>query len=218
MLPLQQKTKKMHAMGDINGRQNEEKADSAVSSEELKALRRAVEVSTGRQYQTPRDFDLLSESIHRRTGEMLSRNTLRRIWGGMKDVAQPHRSTLSILARFVGYAGYEAFVEQLASGGGDVSAPVLGRRLTVSTSMKKGDRLRLTWQPDRVCDVEYNGSQHFRVIASENTKLKPDDTFLCAIIIEGQPLYLDQLQQGNDPPSTYICGKLGGVRFEVLKK
>ena len=206
----------MHAMSDINGRQNEEKADSAVSSEELKALRRAVEVSTGRQYQTPREFDLLSESIRRRTGEMLSRNTLRRIWGGMKDVAQPHRSTLAILARFVGYTSYEAFLEQLASGGGEVSAPVLGRRLTVSASMKKGDRLRLTWQPDRVCDVEYNGSLHFCIIDSKNTRLKAGDTFLCGLIIEGEPLYLDEWQHEDEPAVSYVCGKRGGVRFERI--
>ena len=203
-------------MSEVNRQQNGEKADSAVSSEELTALRRAVEVSTGRQYQTPRDFDLLSESIHRRTGEMLSRNTLRRIWGGMNDVAQPHRSTLSILARFVGYTGYEAFQEQLASGGGDVSAPVLGRRLTVSTSMKKGDRLRLTWQPDRVCDVEYNGSLHFCIIDSKNTRLKAGDTFLCGLIIEGEPLYLDEWQHEDEPAVSYVCGKRGGVRFERI--
>ena len=46
--------------------------------------------------------------------------------------------------------------------------------------------------------------------------LKKDDTFLCGIIIEGQPLYLDMLEQGDKPPTAYICGKRGGVRFEFL--
>jgi hypothetical protein len=42
------------------------------------------------------------------------------------------------------------------------------------------------------------------------------DTFLCGLIIEGEPLYLDELQHNNEPPVAYVCGKKGGVRFEKL--
>ena len=138
----------------------------------------------------------------------------------MPDEREPRPNTLSILARFIGYSSMEKFINNraLLQNGQEPSSPFLGRHLSVIDGLTRGDCLRLTWHPGRVCDVEYNGSQHFSVIASENTKLKPNDTFLCAIIIEGQPLYQDQLQQGDKPPSTYICGKIGGVRFELLKK
>ena len=191
-----------------------------IEKEHIAALRQAVEEALGRVPQTPKDFDVLSERIYARTGDMVSRNTLRRIWGRMADEREPRPSTLSILARFIGYSDMEHFMNNrvVIQNGQESSSPFLGRHLSVIDGLTRGDCLRLTWHPGRVCDVEYNGSQHFRVIASENTKLKPDDTFLCALIIEGQPLYLDQLQQGDNPPSTYICGKLGGVRFELLKK
>lgn len=186
----------------------------------IAALRQAVEEALGRTPQTPKDFDLLSERIYARTGEMVSRNTLRRIWGRLAEEREPRPNTLSILARFIGYSDMEKFLDKHAviRSGQESSSLFLGRHLSVIDGLTRGDCVRLTWHRGRVCDVEYNGSQHFRVIASENTKLKPGDTFLCAIIIEGQPLYLDRLQQGDNPPSTYICGKLGGVRFELLKK
>ena len=188
------------------------------TQEQISSLRRAVEEAIGRRMQTPKDFDLLSERIYARTGEMVSRNTLRRLWGTLPEEREPRRSTLSILARYIGYADFNAFTNNsgMAAGGNDSSSPFMGRRLSVIDGLSRGDRLRLTWHPGRVCDVEYNGSQHFRVISSENTRLMPGDTFLCSMVIEGQPLYLDQLQQGDRPPTAYICGKQGGVRFEHL--
>lgn len=188
------------------------------TKEQIAALRQSIEEAIGRQMLTARDFDLLSERIFARVGEMVSRNTLRRIWGHMDEEREPRVSTLSILARFIGYADLNAFLNNtMRNGDGDSSSPFLGRRLSVIDGLTRGDRLRLTWQPGRVCDVQYNGSQHFSVIHSENTRLKEGDTFLCSMIIEGQPLYLDQLQQGDSPSTAYICGKRGGVMFEHLK-
>jgi hypothetical protein len=190
-----------------------------VKREDINALCQAIEHATGRRLHTPKDFDQLSERVYARVGEMVSRNTLRRVWGKMDEERTPHLSTLSILARYIGYADFEAFLAKdfTDSTEGVPSSPFLGRRLSVLDGLTRGDRLRLTWHPERVCDVEYNGSQHFRVIHAEKTKLQVDDTFLCGIIIEGEPLYLDQLQHGDNPPTTYICGRLGGVRFEHLK-
>ena len=190
-----------------------------VKREEINALCQAIEQAMGRRLQTPKDFDLLCERVFARTGEMVSRNTLRRVWGKMDEERMPRRSTLAILARFIGYTDFEAFVGNMLTGSkeGPPSMPFLGRRLSVLDGLTRGDRLRLTWHPGRVCDVEYNGSQHFRVIHAEKTRLQVGDTFLCGIIIEGEPLYLDQLQHGDDPSTTYICGRIGGVRFEHLK-
>ena len=185
-------------------------------NEKVAALCAAVERAVGRQLLTPKDFDWLSERIYGRLGELLSRNTLRRIWGNMQDGTQPRLSTLSILAHFLGYANFDAFCSQVGADGDDASSPVMNRRLMVSAGLTKGDRLRLTWLPDRVCDVEYNGSLHFSVIASENTRLQRGDTFLCGLIIEGEPLYIDEWQHGRMPSVAYVCGKKSGVRFERL--
>jgi hypothetical protein len=61
-----------------------------------------------------------------------------------------------------------------------------------------------------------NGDLQFRVIASENTRLKAGDTFECSLIIEGEPLYLDHLKQTGQQSISYVCGKLSGVFFEYV--
>lgn len=189
-----------------------------ISKEHKAALRQSIEDSIGRRLLTAKDFDLLSERVYARVGEMVSSNTLKRIWGKMDEDREPRISTLSILARFIGFTDFYAFINDSSksSEAGDSSLLYIGRRLSIIDGLTCGDRLRVTWNPGRVCDIEYNGSLHFRVIHSENTRLKEGDTFLCGIIIEGQPLYLDMLKQGDNPPTAYICGKRGGVRFEFL--
>jgi hypothetical protein len=91
----------------------------------------------------------------------------------------------------------------------------MNRRLSVEKELHYGEHLRLTWQPDRECDVEYLGNLTFRVVASKNTRLREDDTFECSLIVEGEPLYIDNLKQGEMPAVAYVCGKKTGVRFEL---
>jgi len=186
------------------------------TKEDIDRLCKSVEQSIGHSLHTTKDFHQLSDRIWEHNGELLSINTLRRLWGVLSDTSAPRISTLSILARFIGYCDFAAFCG-IGNSGGEASLPFLGRRLSVLDGLMPGDRLRLTWHPGRVCDVVYNGSLHFRVEASQQTRLKPGDTFLCSIIIEGLPLYLDQLQQNGSSPTTYICGRQGGVFFVCLE-
>ena len=179
-------------------------------------LCREIETALHRKIQTPKDFKFLRERIFARQHILISTTTLKRVWGYLDDGVQPRTSTLAILAQFLGYADWESF-----SHGGEASElppsnPVMGRRLSVAESLDRGDRLRLTWHPARTCDIEYLGDLTFRVVASANTRLLEDDTFKCSIIIEGEPLYLDDLRQGNNPPVAYVCGKRTGVMYEYI--
>ena len=83
-----------------------------------------------------------------------------------------------------------------------------------------GDRLLLTWHPDRRCVIEHQGSGQFRVAEAENTKLAVGDTFECALMMEGEPLYVGNLTHlladgSTMGPVSYLAGKQGGVTFEV---
>ena len=181
------------------------------------ALRQAIELALDSKPTTAKDFDILSDHIFARTDELLSRNTLRRIWKRINSEVTPRTSTLNILARFLGYKDYTSFCQGNAGSNQEESSTIiLGRRIEVINGLTRGDKIRLTWKPDRVCDVQYNGSLHFTVVRSENTRLKPGDTFLCGIIREGHPLYLEQLQQGESTPTGYACGMNGGVYFQRL--
>ena len=179
-------------------------------------LCREIETAVGRPMRTPKDYTFLSGCIYARLHILVSSTTLKRIWGYLDEGVESRPSTLGVLARFLGYRDWDDYCDRAAEAAERQSSPVMSRRLSVGEELKPGDRLRLTWQPERVCDVVYLGNLTFQVTASENTRLLEGDTFGCSLFVEGEPLYLDNLQQEGRPPVAYVCGKRSGIRFEIL--
>ncbi len=178
-------------------------------------MRLTVERRFGAGVSTPAEFNRLSEDIGMRIGVSLSASTLMRLWGYVASAARPNMSTLNTLARYAGYRDFGQFVNH---GGDDseASEDVVSPRITVAEDLAVRDRVRLTWQPNRECVVRYLGDEQFVVEHALATKLHAGDTFSCALIIEGEPLYLDNLVRAGHPPVAFVCGKRGGVRFEKL--
>lgn len=181
-----------------------------------KQLCKDIETALNRQMQTPKDFEFLRERIYARQHLLVSRTTLMRVWGYLDEGVTPRTSTLDILAQFLGYRNWDGYRQNALLPKNQESSPVFNRRLSVTSSLVRGDRLRLTWNPGRICDIEYLDNLTFKVVASENTRLQLGDTFQCSLIIEGEPLYLDKLIQGNRPPIAYVCGKQSGVMYEYI--
>ena len=179
-------------------------------------LRTDIETALKKKLQTPKDFEFLRERIYARLHILVSRTTLMRLWGYVDEEVTPRKGTLDILSKFLGYRDWLQYQENACLAKEQQSSPVMSRKLSVSSDLSIGEKLRLTWQPGRVCDVEYLGNLSFRVIASENTRIQPGDTFQCSLIVEGEPLYLDNLKQGEMPAVAYVCGKKTGVRFEQV--
>ena len=180
----------------------------------LELLCQSIEQAEGRRMQTPKDFDLLREHIYIRLRQVISISTLKRVWGYTTTASTPGHTTLDVLARFMGYADYDAFCSTAADGDVVVSNPVMSRHINVGTDLRANDRLLLTWAPDRQCHVRYLGNQQFLVEASQNTRLHAGDYFQCSLIVEGEPLYLSNLLQPDRLATNYVCGKQGGIRFE----
>lgn len=173
-----------------------------------------IETALGKPMQTPKDFEYLRECIYARLHVFVSRTTLMRLWGYVEGHVSPRKNTLNLISQFLGYQSWEDYEQNAMLPKDQQSSPVMGRRLSVKDSLCIGNKLRLTWQPERVCDIEYLGDLKFRVIASKNTRLHEGDTFECSLIVEGEPLYLDNLRQGNHLSIAYVCGKKSGVRYD----
>lgn len=181
----------------------------------LKDLCCRVEQTYGRPVSTPLQFEALADDIFRRAGKLMSPTTLKRLWGYLKEPVAPRRSTLDVLARYCGWRDYGDFIQgnspEIESG--NVGAGII----SAERDMKRGERIRLMWPPSRVCEIEYLGERRWRVVASEGTRLSPGDTFSCALIVPGEPLYLDRLVHGDDRPGAYVCGRKSGVSVACLK-
>lgn len=191
----------------------DEKSIPEFSTELISNLCRRVEETYGKVVLTPLQFEALAGDITHRMGERLSPTTLKRLWGYLNEPMTPRQSTLDILARYCGWNSYKAFMKgdkpEIESG--SVGANVI----SVDKDMKCGERVKLMWQPSRVCIIEYLGGLKWMVVESEGTRLEPGDTFSCALIVSGEPLYLDNLVHADLKPGAYVCGRKSGISFSL---
>jgi hypothetical protein len=177
-----------------------------------------IEKAINKEVRTPKDFEELRECIYKRLHLMVSPTTLKRIWGYLNDNVQTRSSTLDILAQYIGYSNFRDYVNNKAKYQEEIqSSPVISRKLNVQDELSVNDKLLLTWHPNRQCEIIYMGNLSFKVLSSCNTRILCGDTFTCSLLIEGEPLYIDNLQQGSKPPVAYVCGKMSGIRFEFIK-
>lgn len=179
-------------------------------------LCREVETTANIKASTPKEFESLSEAIQRRTGILLSPTTLKRIWGYLDEPVTPRRATLDVLSRFCGWSDYNHF---LIGCNPDIESGNVGSStIRADENIRPGERVRLFWNPSRVCEIEYLGNLEWKVVESERTRLKPGDTFRCPMIISGEPLYINLFAKDGNRPGVYVCGSRTGVTFLIIKK
>lgn len=184
----------------------------------IKKLLDQIERACQREMKAPRDFEWLSEGLRLKRGETVSANTLKRLWGYLPGGTRPRQYTLDCLARYLGYRDYRHFSDHEQDQEGEVpSNVVVGKRLDVVRELAVRDRVMLSWKPGRQCTVRYLGGSQFVVEASERTRLQAGDTFTCGLMMENEPLYIDNLIQQGRPPVGYVCGNNCGIHFEVVK-
>jgi len=76
---------------------------------EIERLKLEVEKQVGRHLRSPCDFDLLSFKVNEKIHERISTSTIKRLWGYITTTHKPRLSTLSILARYVGFMDWDNF-------------------------------------------------------------------------------------------------------------
>lgn len=181
-------------------------------------LRRAVEKTFGMKLVTPKHFDALSYELNRLHACSLSSTTLRRFWGyqEQKENSRPSYNTLNILARYVGCIDFESFVEAQKNSRDEESGFIHSRSLNVRTLTPK-TMLMLQWRPDRSVLVRFEGQDLFSVVESKNSKLRAGDYFHCSFFVDGEPLLLSCLLRKDCEPTDYVCGKVGGIKFNVVR-
>lgn len=152
-----------------------------------------IEREVKRKLRTPYDFEFLAGVIWERLHENLSPTTLKRLWGYIDGADTTRRTTLCLLAQFLGFADWETYLASLATRTDIESAAFEGEGIHID-DLQKGDRVEVTWLPNRRCVFRYEGEAHFLVLESENAKLHVGDTFDTAFFLIGKPMYLDNLK------------------------
>lgn len=184
-------------------------------SPEVLMLRYEIEQSVNRQIRTPSDFEFLVGVIWERMHITISPTTLKRLWGYIEGADITRRSTLNILSQFLGYEHWDAFLEKLHETAPEGSDFIMSSYIQTS-NLQEGNTVMVSWKPDRKCTFLFLGGTKFRVVASLHSKLQIGDTFDCSFFILHEPLYIDNLIQGNNPPTAFVVGTKGGLEEIVV--
>lgn len=180
-------------------------------------LKREVERVVGHELREARDFEELSSLIIKGTRERLSPTTLKRLWGYLPhEEVQTRRHTLDVLARLTGFQDYEDFCAR-ADGLDEMQSGILAESSITTEGMKRGQRLVITWRPNRRIVVRHLGDSRFEIVEAENTKLCVGDTFRCHLMIQHEPLYLDDVVHLGQPAMTYVAGRRDGVSVRLCE-
>ena len=185
-------------------------------AQEIQRLRERVERFLGMTMHSKRDFETLSVEVYNHRKVLLSSTTLRRLWGYQEQGAHTTSTvTLNTLARMIGYTSWEAFRDDKSAECNNSEMMEAGKSVQAK-HMKVGTQVVVCWQPDRIVKMEYLGSDVFRVLENENSKLQVGDTMHCKQLTEGMPLYCEELLRTGCGLINYVAGKEGGITFHIL--
>ena len=186
-----------------------------VSLPQVGALKSRVEEKLGFSLNTHNRFLQLVIDMEDELGEHMSESTLERIWNySTRQRDTVSLRTLDVLSRFVGYPTWEDFCDALKREA-QIESEFFTCGLLNVDDLSVGDRLRIGWQPDRICIVRYLGDHRFVAEETLHASMHPGDCFSCLQFQKDQPLYLDHFQRvGEDFPETnlrYAVGQEHGL-------
>ena len=182
---------------------------------QVAALRQKVEEKAGCSFQTHYQFLQLVELLEKEEGEHMSESTLERIWEySTRQSAAVSLRSLNVLAHYAGYHDWDRFCLYLRTEAG-IESEMFGRGILSSSSLQVGDRLRIGWQPDRVCIIRYLGDNRFVAESTGNASMRPGDRFSCLQFQKGHELYLDHFCRADEPEPAenlrYAVGQRHGL-------
>ena len=191
-----------------------------IETPQIKALKNEVDRILG-NINGHDKFVQISNLIESKCKEHISITTLERIWGySTRKASSVSEKTLDILARIVDAKSWSDFCTQQSD---NKESEIFENDDTVNCdNIEKGTVIRIGWQPDRMCEIEYLGDYRFVATRTENATIKPGDTFRCLKIQKGRELFMDNFTRCNEPEvsnAQYLVGKINGLSVvEIIAK
>lgn len=164
----------------------------------------------GNDIRVSRDCELLTLDIESVTGEHLGVNTMKRLLGFIDDERNTRQSTLDVISRYLGYPDWDTLRLKDESSSNSVFDD---RDEYLACNFEKGQRLVVTYPPNREITMEYVGENHFSVIESKNSKLLKGDLLTLTHIVRGYPLLVSEVIRDGENMGSYTAGKAQGINF-----
>lgn len=161
-------------------------------------------------------FQGLVASIEKETGEKLSVNTLKRLFGVINSNVTPRRYTMDVIAQYIGYPNYELLLKDIGEDS-DISifAPV---ETLEPENLEVGDQLQITYDPNRRVVVTFTGEDKFLINEVSGSKnLLKGDMLRIAQMALGHPLIvIDVIRDGKSLGKYEAARNYGLTSIEVF--
>ena len=155
---------------------------------ELPFLLREIEHQSGIDPSCPESFDELCDHVIAQIEALpvpkgcprhtISKKTLRRTWGKIKDGYGASPNTLHLLARIAGYRGWNDFRSCIAQKI-ETENPLAAKTIAAS-ALTPGNLYLLGNPPFHYMYAQYLGNGTFKAIATFNSKIRDGETFRAA--------------------------------------
>lgn len=169
----------------------------------------------GQEVTTPAGASFLCLDIESKTGIALGLNTVKRLVGVISSDVSPRKTTLNVLANYLGYPSWDLLEEDTAMEGSD-----FGRKdiFIEMSDFEEGTEVEVCWKPDRRVIIHHKGNGQYTVIKSENSKLHPGDLLSLSQLAIGFPFIADKVFRNENSLGSYRAADGAGItRFNIIE-
>lgn len=160
------------------------------------------------------DFASLAEAVNAAGCGYVSESTLKRIWGYADAGRMAHKSTLSVLSRYVSDMDFDRWLSARQAEAGIDSGFGSAAALRVA-DLSPSAMVELRWMPDRVVVLRYLGDYMFSVVSS-NSRLQEGWILKVSMIVAGKTMIADVATAPDATFFTYEAGHNHGVTWRMI--
>ena len=176
---------------------------------DTKILREMLEKRSGHALTSAADCEWLALDFQTRCDRAISVNTLKRLLGFLSyDGSSFRQSTLDTIAAYLGFRDWQE-AERAAKD--HISAFGHNPAVLDVDKLSKGDRVTVTYAPDREIAFQYLDAERFVVAKSVNSKLSAGDTVVIRQFVLGYPLLVTEVIRDGRSLGPYTAAKIGGL-------
>lgn len=175
-------------------------------------LKSLLQQKLGCNISSASDCQKLIYDIEAKTGEKLGVTTMKRLLGFTSEKAAPRQSTLEILARYLGFDTFSQLddaIHNIGDSNFDNNSDSI-----ISASLKRGDRVNLSYSPNRILRLVHLCLDEFEVVESINGSLRKGDRIFVDSLTTGLPMIAKNVIRHGESLGCYTAGKKLGIKIE----
>ena len=180
-----------------------------------KTIKQILCKKSGYTLNQPADAERLAIDIETSTGNHVGVNTLKRLLGFISDERNPRKSTLNIIAQYIGFDSWDMLA---ALDDKSDSSFKTGKDHLTATDIPNGQDIEIRYFPNRRIVITHLNDYSFVVKSSENSKLEAGDKLHLSHIVTGYPLFVAKVIRNGENLGQFSAGKKQGIRFKLIKK